>query len=72
MLQNPCVDCGNTDPRVLEFDHIGVKAMDISRAIRNCWSEENLLKEITQCEVVCANCHRIRTADRAETWRSKM
>jgi hypothetical protein len=55
-----CVDCGNTDPRVFEFDHVrGKKLRDISRMVTDCFSFKNLLKEIAKCEIRCANCHRI-------------
>jgi hypothetical protein len=58
---HPCVDCGETDPLVLEFDHLRNKSFAISAGLhyRN-WSE--LLREIEKCEVRCANCHRRRTA----------
>lgn len=58
-----CVDCGNDDFRVLDLDHLYNKQFDISRKIRDV-KFETLLKEIAKCEVVCANCHRIRTAER--------
>jgi hypothetical protein len=59
----PCVDCGETDVLVLEFDHLGDKSFDIAYGIRFAkW--EPLLNEIAKCEVVCANCHRRRTARR--------
>jgi hypothetical protein len=62
---NPCVDCGEADPLVLEFDHLEeeLKSFDIANAIwdRN-W--QSILDEIEKCEVVCANCHRRRTARR--------
>lgn len=60
---HPCVDCGERDPLVLEFDHIGAKSFNIASAIRDRnWQQ--ILLEIEQCEVVCANCHRRRTAMR--------
>ena len=60
---HPCVDCGETDPVVLEFDHLREKLFDIGRGIRDKnW--DLLLAEIAKCEVVCANCHRRRTARR--------
>jgi len=61
--RHPCVDCGQTDPVVLEFDHLGEKAFDISSGIRaRNWRA--VIAEIGKCEVVCANCHRRRTAVR--------
>ena len=67
-----CTDCGETDPLVLEFDHIGDdKAADVSRLVVDGVSWERVAQEIAKCEVVCANCHRRRTAQRAATvrWR---
>ncbi len=60
---NPCVDCGERDPAVLEFDHIQGKDFTISERLRDTkW--EVVLAEIAKCDVVCANCHRRRTAER--------
>jgi hypothetical protein len=68
---HPCIDCGETDPVVLEFDHLRDKAFDVGQALpyRN-WS--SILAEIEKCEVVCANCHRRRTARRNGTVRATM
>jgi hypothetical protein len=57
---HPCVDCGEHDPLVLEFDHQGGKLFDIGTALP-CNSWGSILAEIDKCEVVCANCHRRRT-----------
>ncbi len=60
---NPCSDCGETDPLVLEFDHLEDKAFDISQGlISRPWTV--VLDEVAKCDVVCANCHRRRTAQR--------
>lgn len=59
-----CVDCGNADMRVLEFDHLRDKKFSIAEKLGDA-SFETLQKEIEKCEVVCANCHKIRTATRA-------
>ena len=60
---NPCADCGERDPVVLEFDHLRDKTFDIgSKLIHKAWPA--VLAEIAKCEVVCANCHRRRTARR--------
>jgi hypothetical protein len=60
---NPCVDCGERDPVVLEFDHLRDKSFDIGSGLHNRrW--QSVLDEIEKCEVVCANCHSRRTARR--------
>jgi hypothetical protein len=59
--ERPCIDCGETDPLVLEFDHIGPKNFNIAKGLpNNNW--QAVLDEIATCEVVCANCHRRRTS----------
>ena len=57
---HPCCDCKNSDIRVLEFDHVrGKKKFDIGSGFyRHSWA--TVLKEITKCDIRCANCHRIR------------
>lgn len=68
----PCADCGGRFPRVcMDFDHVrGEKIDSISRMIRMSYSWENILDEIAKCEVVCSNCHRIRTAARGQWYGS--
>ena len=67
-LAHPCSDCGETDPVVLEFDHLSDKSFGVAYGLRSHgWA--SLLREIEKCEVVCANCHRRRTARRMGTWR---
>jgi len=61
-LANPCVDCGESDPVVLELDHLRDKDMAVSQAAASGWSKQRLLDEIAKCEVRCANCHRRKTA----------
>jgi hypothetical protein len=61
--ERPCVDCGESDPMVLEFDHLGEKSFNIAKGLRT-HSWQAVLDEIAKCEVVCANCHRRRTAHR--------
>ena len=62
-----CLDCGfmgDIYPEVLDFDHVnGGKEFNISE-FRKYTSGFNKVKtEISKCEIVCANCHRIRTAN---------
>ena len=60
---HPCVDCGEDDPVVLELDHVsGKKLAGVSQLVHNTRSLKVIEDEIAKCEVVCANCHRRRTA----------
>lgn len=65
LLSHPCVDCGETNPVVLEFDHKddSDKKREISLMLSNGNSLDTIIKEIEKCEVRCANCHRRRTAE---------
>lgn len=61
--EHPCVDCGETDPIVLSFDHIkGEKFMDVSAMVSWCYSLVRIKKEIDICCVRCVNCHTRKTA----------
>lgn len=65
--ESPCSDCGNNYPYyVMDFDHVsGDKLYNIGDMLgskRSSWKA--LLAEIDKCEIVCSNCHRIRTHNR--------
>lgn len=62
-----CVDCGEMNPVVLDFDHVrGKKVFVLARASIIQPSFPKLTKEILKCEIRCANCHRIVTHQRRE------
>lgn len=62
-----CIDCGNSDIRVLEFDHVsGIKFTEVSKMVRTGFSIKRILEEISKCEIRCCNCHRIITIERRE------
>lgn len=73
--ERPCTDCGRIyPPQVMQWDHLpgAPKLGDISTAFRKV-SREQLLAEIAKCELVCANCHAMRTFERAgcATWSNR-
>lgn len=61
----PCTDCGQVfPPCVMDFDHVrGTKKFNVGLA-KNL---TQLAQEIEKCELVCANCHRIRTFTRSRS-----
>jgi hypothetical protein len=68
LVSHPCIDCGVTDPVVLTFDHRERKEKvdTIGRLLsRSSW--KTFLGEVAKCDVRCANCHRMRTAEQF-TW----
>jgi hypothetical protein len=69
LLEHPCLDCGESDPRCLDFDHRDPKRKkaSISRLVGySDWTK--ILLEIDECDVRCANCHRKRTAQQFRWW----
>ncbi len=64
----PCTDCGVQYPHyVMDFDHVrSEKIGDVSKMASDGWSLENIKAEIEKCEIVCSNCHRVRTWERRE------
>lgn len=62
----PCTDCKIQYPAIaMDFDHISIDKVDnVSNMVAECAPSSQLRAEIAKCEVVCANCHRIRTLNR--------
>jgi hypothetical protein len=61
---HPCIDCGESDVIVLDFDHQRDKKHTISQLIISNKPWSYILNEIEKCEVRYANCHRKRTAEK--------
>ena len=60
--KTPCLDCGISYPYyVMDFDHVrGQKHQNVTELIPTL-SKKQIDEEIAKCEIVCSNCHRIRT-----------
>lgn len=72
LASHPCVDCRESDPLVLEFDHVvGRKLKAVSTLIMEGSALPVLVEEIAKCVVRCANCHRRRTASSRGYWKTK-
>ncbi|AGM12341.1 HNH endonuclease [Mycobacterium phage PegLeg] len=74
LIDNPCVDCGESDLVVLDLDHRDgeSKVKEVAKLIRDQVSLEKFQAEIAKCDTRCANCHRRMTARRhGAWWRSK-
>lgn len=67
-IEQGCADCGYREHAVaLDFDHVaGIKSADVAVLVRRLVPYPELDAEIAKCEVVCANCHRVRTLERRQ------
>ncbi len=62
-----CIDCRNSDIRVLEFDHVrGLKIANVSNMMYAGCPLSKIQEEIDKCEIRCANCHRLKTLERKQ------
>ncbi len=61
---SPCLDCGQHFPYfVMDFDHRDRKSKtrDVSAMVKQMFAWPTVLAEIEKCDLVCTNCHRLRT-----------
>lgn len=64
-----CADCGKSySPCVFDFDNLGSSNghVNLSKLMKSTSSWERLAEEVSKCDMVCSNCHRIRTQERLE------
>jgi hypothetical protein len=69
LKMKPCVDCGGSfHPAAMTFDHLPgtAKVLDIASLVRR-GSIGVARAELAKCELVCANCHAVRTFNRRES-----
>ena len=59
----PCLDCGGTfPPECMDFDHLPQYEKKFNASLSQASrSFREIGREMAKCEVVCANCHRVRT-----------
>ena len=64
LMTHSCVDCGESHPVTLQFDHVNPseKLFTIADGVHNGYSKKRILEEMAKCQVRCANCHAKRTA----------
>jgi hypothetical protein len=72
LKDSECSICKNKDFRVLEFDHRDrdLKENNISALISH-GTLKKLKEEIGKCDILCANCHRIKTHKENNSWRNR-
>jgi hypothetical protein len=66
-----CIDCGERDPLVFQFDHLHDKSDHISWLVGSGCSPLRLARELLKCEIRCANCHRHATAQAGGWFRAR-
>ena len=73
LATHPCIQCGESDPRVLEFHHRKdeQKEKDIARMVGDGLSTARIQAEIDKCDVLCGNCHKKLTMDERKYWKSR-
>src|SRR5258706_7316637 len=68
LKSRPCFDCKQTFPwYVMEFDHVperGPKTRNVTQALAG--NKKAIDKEVSKCDIVCGNCHNIRTYNRGQ------
>ena len=65
-MSNFCQRCKWEDyryPYVLDFDHQHNKVDSVSNILSSSTNLDKVLEEIKKCQILCANCHRIKTKE---------
>lgn len=72
LKNKPCVDCGGIFHfAAMDFDHVKPRGYHHRRGSLLGRPKEVILQEIEKCDLVCANCHRVRTYNRQLNKRRK-
>lgn len=67
---HPC-PCGETNLLKLQFDHLHDKEFEIGLAVMQGYSLERIKPEIEKCQILCANCHSVKSAHQRNSWKLK-
>lgn len=70
LQSHPC-PCGEANILTLQFDHLRDKEFEISMALIKGYALSKLKSEIEKCQVLCANCHSIKSASQLNSWKLK-
>ena len=68
----PCLDCGGAfEWCAMDFDHRPEETKEFAIGYMSSWTTKpesiaRVEKEIAKCDLICSNCHRVRTRDRYE------
>lgn len=75
LKNKPCLDCKiKYHPYCMDFDHVDGrnKTRTIATLVGDGYSKSRILKEISKCDLICANCHRLRTFKRGwNRWKKR-
>lgn len=69
LLNSKCKNCQISDPLILEFDHIDTENKLFGVGALARISKDKMLEEIKKCEILCRNCHTVKTQKQFNTWR---
>lgn len=61
LFKHPCVDCGETDVSILQFDHLRDKIDSIANMVKHGEPVWRIEAEMAKCEVRCGHCHQHKT-----------
>lgn len=72
LSKNKCMDCGETNPLTLDFDHRDPKTKigSICELVAS-GREQILITEVEKCDIVCSNCHMKRTIKQFNHWKNR-
>jgi hypothetical protein len=69
LRDRPCVDCGGRfRPVQMAFDHRDPAEKRFTLSKMQLKSRDEILAEVAKCDVVCSNCHSLRTRRQHRKW----